>query len=50
MFEPIHDVAHEVAFRDLSYEPVTIAFQALSLVEKVEPVQVLASHYVWGTN
>jgi len=31
-------------------EPVTVAHQALSLVEKEESVQVQASHYAWGTN
>ena len=29
---------------------VTIAFQALSLVEKAEPGSKFASHYAWGTD
>ena len=32
------------------WEPVTVTLQALSLVEKAEPVQVHTSHYGWGTN
>ena len=32
------------------WEPVTMALQALSLVEKAELVQVWASHYAWGAN
>ena len=31
------------------WQPMTFTLQALSLVEKVEPVK-FASHYAWGTN
>ena len=31
------------------WEPMTLTLQALSLVEKVEPVKI-TSHYAWGTN
>ena len=37
----------QILWRD--WEPVSIAFQALSLVEKADPVQV-ASHHAWGIN